>query len=455
MFGHYEPAYASSGQLRQTGHVTSDATSTAPRILTLMGSGETAPTMVGTHRRLAALLSSGPASVRREVAATLIDTPYGFQENAPELAERSVKYFSESIDVDLRIAGLTRLDQIDDLQRERGLDLLRSADYLFAGPGSPTYALRQWHSSPIPDIIKAKLREGGIVVFASAAALTVGRRTVPVYEIYKCGFEPHWLDGLDLLGEFGIAACVIPHYDNAEGGHHDTRFCYLGERRLRTLEQELPMDTWVLGIDEHTGLILNLEAGRAEVVGNGTVTIRVDGTSRTLPAGTVFGIEELVDPERAPVASTGSTTTDTEHSNVPGDDRDGPQMQTSLIASAEHSAADFELALEARDGDAATLAILTLERTMIDWAADPTMSDEADRARDMLRSMISRLGAAAASGLGDPRAVVAPLVEALIELRSAARQERRFDIADTVRDRLIAAGIDVRDTPDGAEWDLG
>src|SRR6266571_3494942 len=29
---------------------------------------------------------------------------------------------------------------------------------------------------------------------------------------------------------------VIPHYDNAEGGTHDTRFCYLGERRLAALE---------------------------------------------------------------------------------------------------------------------------------------------------------------------------------------------------------------------------
>jgi len=34
---------------------------------------------------------------------------------------------------------------------------------------------------------------------ASAAALTIGRVTIPVYEIYKAGEAPRWLPGLDLL----------------------------------------------------------------------------------------------------------------------------------------------------------------------------------------------------------------------------------------------------------------
>jgi hypothetical protein len=55
-----------------------------------MGSGETAPTMVTTHRMLAAKL---PKPAR----ATLLDTPYGFQENAPELATKAVDYFKTSI----------------------------------------------------------------------------------------------------------------------------------------------------------------------------------------------------------------------------------------------------------------------------------------------------------------------------------------------------------------------
>ena len=49
-----------------------------------------------------------------------------------------------------------------------------------AGPGSPTYALRQWRESLIPKILHEKLISGGAVTFASAAALTLGIATVPV-----------------------------------------------------------------------------------------------------------------------------------------------------------------------------------------------------------------------------------------------------------------------------------
>ena len=52
---------------------------------------------------------------------------------------------------------------------------------------------------------------------------------------------------------------MVPHYDNAEGGNHDTRFCYMGERRLSLLEAQLPEGVFILGVDEHTGLILDLD----------------------------------------------------------------------------------------------------------------------------------------------------------------------------------------------------
>lgn len=202
-----------------------------PRILTIMGSGETAPTMVKVHRELVGRLGS--------TSAVLLDTPYGFQENAPELASRAVEYFKTSVNVTITPAGLGRIDGADPVTLQHGLNSLTDANYVFAGPGSPTYALRQWKETTIPDLLHTKIRTGGVVTFASAAALTLGSRTVPVYEIYKCGEEPYWLDGLNLLGDLGIPAVVIPHYNNAEGGHHDTRFCYLGERRLVALEAEL------------------------------------------------------------------------------------------------------------------------------------------------------------------------------------------------------------------------
>ena len=56
-----------------------------------MGSGETAPTMVKVHRRLLERLGPPP------VPAVLLDTPFGFQENAREIAGRAVTYFRESL----------------------------------------------------------------------------------------------------------------------------------------------------------------------------------------------------------------------------------------------------------------------------------------------------------------------------------------------------------------------
>jgi hypothetical protein len=416
-----------------------------------MGSGETAPTMVSTHRRLAASLADGPATVRSMVNAALLDTPYGFQENASELAERAVNYFSESVDVNLRVGGLTSVSTADPVIRERGLELLRTSDYLFAGPGSPTYALREWAQTDVPSIISGKLDQGGIVVFASAAALTIGARTVPVYEIYKCGHDPYWLEGLNVLGHIGINAAVIPHYDNAEGGHHDTRFCYLGERRLRLMEQELPTDHYVLGVDEHTGVVLNLDEGSAEVVGNGMLTVRIDGESRTFNAGTTLDLAFLVNPESdvtpsAPGRAAPATATQTTPEEEPA--------ETSLGATTERCLSDFNEAIANADADQALRAVLALEEAITAWSADTLQSEDADRARSTLRSMITRLGDAAVKGLDDPTLVRAPLVEALLEIRTLARSEKRFDLSDLIRDRLDAAEIDVKDTADGAEWSL-
>ena len=62
-----------------------------PRVLAIMGSGETAPTMAKVHRTLFDRLGDAP------VPATIIDTPYGFQENADELSARTVEFFATNV----------------------------------------------------------------------------------------------------------------------------------------------------------------------------------------------------------------------------------------------------------------------------------------------------------------------------------------------------------------------
>ncbi|HEY7600198.1 MAG TPA: hypothetical protein VH741_09745, partial [Candidatus Limnocylindrales bacterium] len=253
-------------------------------------------------------------------------------------------------------------------------------------PGSPSFALRHWAGSAVPRLIGERLAAGAAVTFASAAALTLGAFTLPVYEIYKAGAEPHWLPGLDVLGGLGIRAAVVPHYDNAEGGGHDTRFCFIGARRLALLERELPDDALILGVDEHTALVLDLAAGSARVEGRGGVTVRRHGDSTVHPAGTELPLDELRTARAAAEAL-----------SAPAGPRRAP-------------------------GDVRSAA---LARQVV--AAERQARSAAGRA-----------------------AIVGPLVEMLLEGRRHARATGNYAMADDVRARLTALGIEINDAPDGS-----
>jgi cysteinyl-tRNA synthetase len=53
------------------------------------------------------------------------------------------------------------------------------------------------------------------------------------------------------------------------------------------------------------------------------------------------------------------------------------------------------------------------------------------------------------------RAVVDVLAGVALEQRQAARERKDYAAADAIRDRLLAAGIGVEDTPRGPRWELG
>ncbi len=419
------------------------------RLLAIMGSGETSPTMVTAHQRLVARLGPPP------VPAVMLDTPFGFQANADVLANRAVTYFRDSVGLDVEVATWRSAAEAASLASERSLARLRDARYVFAGPGSPSYALRHWTGSPVPEALVEKLNRGGCITFASAAALTLGAATVPVYEIYKVGEEPRWLDGLDLLATAGLPeVAVIPHYDNAEGGNHDTRYCYLGEDRLAAMEAMLPEEAFVLGVDEHTGLVLDLDAASATVVGRGGITVRRRGVSTTFVSGAEVAIAELRATALGQLPASGSTAP--APASPAGDDtipEDGSRP-ASLTEVRRHLEERFAAALAERQVDLAVAVTLEFDAAIVSWSADSLQSDEADLARSALRSMIVRLGELADAGGPAPDAVLAPLVNALVDARTAARAARDWASADALRDRLLGAGVEINDSPEGTSWRL-
>ncbi len=251
-----------------------------------MGSGETTPGMLGVHREVFADLPAG-------AQLALMDSPFAFQENADELVDRISGYFDQSLG--RTVQRITLPAGADALTQAQALAAIRSADWLFAGPGSPSYARRAWVGTPVPQALADLVAPGrsAALVVASAAAVTLGSWALPVYEIYKVGEDPRWEPGIGVMDRvLGWRCAVIPHYDNQEGGTHDTRFCYLGGRRLARIEDELD-GALIVGVDEHTAVLFDLDAGRVRVAGRGGLTLRVAGVEEVLPAGTEVALTEV------------------------------------------------------------------------------------------------------------------------------------------------------------------
>ncbi|GAA3205808.1 hypothetical protein [Nonomuraea helvata] len=390
-----------------------------PGLLVLMGSGETSPTMVEIHRAAARALRPGARAV-------LLDTPYAFQENAADISARARRYFAQSVGLQVEAAsGIT------------------GADWVFSGPGSPTYALDRWTGSGIAGDLRARIRaREGVTVLASAAACTAGLATVPVYEIYKVGAEPHWREGIDLLEPLGLQAVLIPHFDNAEGGTHDTRYCYLGERRLSRMERELPPGTAVLGLDEHTALVIDLQAESVRVAGRGGLTVRRPGSQTVLPTGTHIDLAEL---RRLAEGATASAT-------IPPPAAEPAPAEVTLEEVVHTCEELFKAAVGKPDMVAAAQTVLDLEAEIVKWAADTEEdSGGVEQARELMRLLIARLGElASAAGLRSRG--LRSLVKSLLALRARLREEGRYDAADAVRAAMLEGGVTVEDTPDGPRW---
>ena len=174
----------------------------------------------------------------------------------------------------------------------------------------------------------------------------------------------------------------------------------------------------MLGIDEHTGVVIDVESGDVEIVGRGRVTVRTHSSSTEFRSGDALTVTRI-----AEIAGSGERAVSV---TVPSDGVDAAGIAASLAAG---------------DVEAAVTGLLLLQ-------ADP----EADSRS--VGALIAALGERAANAPVDRESIVGPYVALLLEMRMAARAEKRFADSDLIRDRLAEAGVTIRDTPTGPEWDL-
>jgi peptidase E len=390
-------------------------------LIAIFGSGEISPTMTSVHKELTERVG------HPRLNAILLDTPFGFQPNADELVARIITYFRQHVGREIALASLRHSARATARELELFRARLNEANYVFAGPGSPTYALRHWRDSGVREGLAQKVAQGGCVAFASAAAIGLGAYALPIYEIYKVGDDPSWVPGLDLLGQIGVRCTVIPHYNNHEGGTHDTRFCYMGQERLGVLESMLPEDLLILGIDEYTACIIDVEAQSVTVRGRGGVTVRRRGAEK-LWTRTTFPLSELQDGSDTPLTAT--------------------------VGRAE-AAAEGPSREPRPDVDGLVAMILEMESVLQERIGDIAGRAERDHVRAEMRHLVIRLGDLARdSGREEIREYVAPLVDVLLSMRGEARRERRFSDADRLRAILVECGVEIQDTPSGTAWSL-
>jgi hypothetical protein len=258
--------------------------------IAFLGSGETS---LSGGRIFEALAQNLPGSLK----ITVLETPAGFEPNSAQVANRVASFlatrlqnFRPQVDV---IPARRKNSPFSPDDPEICAPLL-SSNMIFMGPGSPTYAIRQLEGSLAWDIIRARHRLGASLVFASAATIAAGSQAMPVYEIFKVGAEVHTLPGLDLFRDFGTPLSFVPHWNNAEGGSDvDTSRCFIGMDRFAEWCRLLPADHTTLGLDEHTGVILDFGSRKCRIFGVSSIHLVRECDSKVISEGTEFPLSEL------------------------------------------------------------------------------------------------------------------------------------------------------------------
>lgn len=258
--------------------------------IAFLGSGETS--LAGGR-----IFEALAREIQEPLRIALIETPAGFELNSAQVVGRVGDFMKTRLQnykplvevIPARKKGSAFSPDDPEIVRP-----LLYANMIFMGPGSPTYAIRHLKGTLTWDVIRARHRLGATLVFASAATISVGAHALPVYEIYKVGQDVHVVDGLDLFADFGLHVSFIPHWNNADGGADlDTSRCFIGMDRFAEWCGQVPSDNETIGLDEHTGLIMDFEPGLCEVSGVSSVSLLRECNPEMYASGSKFPLSEL------------------------------------------------------------------------------------------------------------------------------------------------------------------
>jgi len=260
--------------------------------IAFLGSGETS--LAGGR-----IFESLAKNINAPLRIALMETPAGFELNSALVVGKVGDFMKTRLQNYKPIVDVIPARKKDSAFSPDDPEIVKPllyANLIFMGPGSPTYAIRHLKDSLAWNVIRARHRLGATLVFASAATISIGAHALPVYEIYKVGQDVHVVDGLNLFSDFDIHLSFIPHWNNAEGGVDlDTSRCFIGMDRFAEWCKHIPAENVTLGLDEHTGIIMDFESGMCEISGVSSVSLVRECDPKMFPSGSKFALTELGD----------------------------------------------------------------------------------------------------------------------------------------------------------------
>jgi cyanophycinase-like exopeptidase len=258
--------------------------------IAFLGSGETS---LAGGRVFEALARNLDGALR----IALMETPAGFELNSSQVVGRVGDFMKTRLQNYKPVVDLIAARKKDSRYSPDDPDIIKPllyANMIFMGPGSPTYAIRHLKDTLAWDVIRARHRLGATLVFASAATVSIGAHALPVYEIYKVGQDVHVVDGLNLFSDFGLHISFIPHWNNTDGGADlDTSRCFIGMDRFAEWCNLLPPENETIGLDEHTGIIIDFNVATCEVSGVSSVSLVRECDPEIYSSGSKFALNEL------------------------------------------------------------------------------------------------------------------------------------------------------------------